>query len=248
MKVRIKFGKKGYMKFIGHLDIMRFFQKLNRRAGIDISYSEGFSPHQKISFAAPLGVGLQSTGEYVDMEVNSLMPSAEAVKRLNDECVEGIEIYSFKQLPEDSGNAMSIVAAADYIVTFKYNNLFSLRRLSEIVNNFYNQDTIEVLKKTKKSEKTTDIKPLIYSIDATNEVENTVSDDDVSEYGIKMQLATGSVNNLKPELVMDALFAFAGYDSVDFPINIYRTEVYANKGTEEEPDFISLDDLGNDII
>ena len=142
MKVRIKFGKKGYMKFIGHLDIMRYFQKLNRRAGIDIAYSEGFSPHQKISFAAPLGVGLQSIGEYVDMEVNSLINSDEAVKRMNEHCVEGMEIYSFKLLPEDAGNAMSIVAAADYLITFKNNNLFSLRKISEHINNFINSDTI----------------------------------------------------------------------------------------------------------
>ena len=56
MKLRIKFSKHGSMKFIGHLDIMRYFQKAIRRSEIDVAYSEGFSPHQKMSFAAPLGV------------------------------------------------------------------------------------------------------------------------------------------------------------------------------------------------
>ena len=68
MKIRIKFAKEGTMKFIGHLDIMRYFQKVMRRADVDIRYSEGFSPHQIMSFAAPLGVGLESRGEYVDIE------------------------------------------------------------------------------------------------------------------------------------------------------------------------------------
>lgn len=58
MKIRIKFSKQGAMKFIGHLDTMRYFQKAMRRADVDIRYSEGFSPHQIMSFAAPLGVGL----------------------------------------------------------------------------------------------------------------------------------------------------------------------------------------------
>ena len=58
MKIRIKFRKYGVMKFIGHLDMMRYFQKAMRRAEIDIAYSEGFSPHQIMSFAAPLGVGV----------------------------------------------------------------------------------------------------------------------------------------------------------------------------------------------
>lgn len=55
------------MRFIGHLDMMRYFQKAFRRSGIDIQYSQGYSPHQLISFAAPLGVGLTSTGEYMDI-------------------------------------------------------------------------------------------------------------------------------------------------------------------------------------
>lgn len=46
MKIRIRFRKYGVMKFIGHLDVMRYFQKAMRRAHIDICYSEGFSPHQ----------------------------------------------------------------------------------------------------------------------------------------------------------------------------------------------------------
>ena len=62
LKIRIKFAKEGTMKFIGHLDIMRYFQKVMRRADVDIRYSEGFSPHQIMSFAAPLGVGLESRG------------------------------------------------------------------------------------------------------------------------------------------------------------------------------------------
>ena len=78
------------MKFIGHLDIMRYFQKAIRRADIDIAYSEGFSPHMIMSFAAPLGVGLTSEGEYVDLQVNSCESSKAAVEALNGVMVEGM--------------------------------------------------------------------------------------------------------------------------------------------------------------
>ena len=84
MKIRIKFSKQGHMKFIGHLDTMRYFQKVMRRANVDICYSEGFSPHQKMSFAAPLGVGIVSNGEYFDIEVNSTDSSNEMIKRINE--------------------------------------------------------------------------------------------------------------------------------------------------------------------
>jgi len=69
LKARIKFRKYGVMKFIGHLDIMRFFQKVMRRADIPIAFTGGYSPHMIMSFANPLGVGLTSDGEYFDIEL-----------------------------------------------------------------------------------------------------------------------------------------------------------------------------------
>ena len=101
MNIRMKFKKSGCMKFIGHLDVMRYFQKAIRRAEIDIAYSEGFSPHMIMSFAAPLGVGLTSEGEYVDLQVNSCKNSKAAVDALNKVMVEGMEVVSFKLLPEN---------------------------------------------------------------------------------------------------------------------------------------------------
>ena len=107
------------MRFIGHLDIMRYFQKAMRRADVDIRYSEGFSPHQIMSFAAPLGVGLTGSGEYLDIEVLSTESSGRMVERLNAQMAEGMEVLSFKRLPDSAGNAMSLVAACDYTVSLK---------------------------------------------------------------------------------------------------------------------------------
>ena len=101
MKIRIRFAKYGVMKFVGHLDMMRYFQKAIRRAGIDIAYTAGFSPHQIMSFAAPLGVGLTSDSEYVDIEVNSTGSSKEAVSALNAVMADGVEVKSYRKLPDD---------------------------------------------------------------------------------------------------------------------------------------------------
>ena len=120
MKIRIKFAKQGVMRFIGHLDIMRYFQKAMRRAHIDIAFTEGFSPHMIMSFAAPLGVGLTSNGEYMDIEIKSPIASADAIRQLNEVMVEGMEVLSFRQIEEGkAGKAMSLVAAADYTVSFR---------------------------------------------------------------------------------------------------------------------------------
>ena len=96
--------KKGAMKFIGHLDMMRYFQKAIRRAGIDVAYSEGFSPHMIMSFAAPLGVGVTSSGEYFDMEVQTPLSTADFGRRFNAVMAEGIRVMSVREIPDQKAS------------------------------------------------------------------------------------------------------------------------------------------------
>ncbi|MBQ5534671.1 MAG: DUF2344 domain-containing protein, partial [Lachnospiraceae bacterium] len=119
MKLRIRFTKHGTARFIGHLDIQRYFQKLNRRAGINVVYSVGFSPHQKMSFAMPLSVGYESDGEYFDMEVKDAASSEAVISSMNANSAEGIGVTGCVMLPEGSVNAMASVRAADYLVQLK---------------------------------------------------------------------------------------------------------------------------------
>lgn len=230
LKIRIKFSKDGCMKFIGHLDVMRYFQKVMRRAEVDIAYSEGFSPHQIMSFAAPLGVGLTSTGEYLDIEVHSTLSSDEMVKKMNGTMVEGMEVLSYRLLPDNSKNAMSLVSAADYSVNFRegYKPDISIKDEFE---KFINSDSIEIVKKTKKSETLSDIKPLIY--------EAYVSDDN----SIFMKLATGSADNLKPDLVIQAFCEGMGIELKKFALEIKRLELY---GISDDR-LISLEEFGEKI-
>lgn len=214
MKVRIKFAKEGIMRFIGHLDMMRYFQKAFRRSGIDIQYSQGFSPHQLISFAAPLGVGLTSTGEYMDIVMGNCPSSDELVRLINEQMVEGVHIISAVELPENSKNAMSIVATADYQISFR-DQMSPDFDLKSAIDQFMEQETIMVTKKTKKSEKTMDIKPMIHNLYA-------------NEQGCFMNVATGSTQNLKPEQVMDTLYKFMGREFDPFAIYIQRLETYGD--------------------
>lgn len=233
LKIRIKFQKYGTMKFIGHLDIMRYFQKAMRRADIDICYTEGYSPHQVMSFAAPLGVGITSDGEYLDIEVHSSNSSKSCMKNLNQVMVDGIKVIDYVKLPEKSPSAMSIVAGADYSVSFRegYEVDFPWE---EKFHEFMKQKSITILKKTKKSEKEVDIKPLIYSYGIENGV-------------MHLSLATGSANNLKPELIMDAFGNYLDYKFKPFTFLVHRHEIYANIGEENEINLLPLGNLGERI-
>ena len=68
MRIRIRFSKEGPVRFVGHLDFMRSFQKYVKKSGLPACYSGGFSPHMLMSFAAPLGVGEETLSDYVDVD------------------------------------------------------------------------------------------------------------------------------------------------------------------------------------
>lgn len=212
MKVRIKFSKEGSVKFIGHLDIMRYFQKAIRRADIDIAYSSGFNPHQIMSFASPLSVGHESSGEYFDVELNSFPGRREMMNALNAVMVEGIRILDVKVLDEKEGNAMASVAAADYLVTFR-DTITLPADWKEKLTSFYAQDNITVTKKTKKSEKEIDLKEGIYALEIRGEQ-------------VYLLLDAGSGSNIKPGFFLETFLESIGVSVPEFAFQIYRLETY----------------------
>lgn len=238
LKIRIKFSKYGNMKFIGHLDTMRYFQKAMRRANIDIAYSTGFSPHQIMSFAAPLGVGIISDGEYLDIEVHSTKSTLESVQALNEAMVEGYHVEDYRLLPDDAKTAMSIVTCADYTLSYRegYELHRSLDELRQAVHEFYEvPEVISIVKKTKKSEKIIDLKQLVYDF-------QVVERDCKPAFYLKV--STGSTDNIKPELVMEHFYAYLGLELSEFAFITHRHDVYTGS---KEAGFLALNDMGEVI-
>lgn len=228
MKLRIKFAKYGAMKFIGHLDMMRFFQKAIRRADIDIKYSEGFSPHQIMSFAAPLGVGIESTGEYMDIEVLSMTSTEDIRQALNEVMVDGVEVLSVSVLPDNAKNAMASVAAASYRLKMKEGK-FPIDNLSVILQDFYRQDKIPYTKETKKSVVEMDLKQGLYEIG-------------VDEVGaICMCVNASSSGNIKPIMVFEKFCEFTGIEVSQSMYQVTRLETYTDLAKDgEEHQFVPL--------
>lgn len=235
MKIRIKFRKYGVMKYIGHLDIMRYFQKCMRRAEIDIAYSGGFSPHQIMSFAAPLGVGVTSDGEYVDIEVKSSESTKNSLKRLNEVMAEGVEVTSYRRLKDTDKKAMSLVAAADYELHIKNGYEVPQVDFEEAYRKFYVENSeILITKQTKKSEKVMDLKKLVYDFQIHYEEDKPV---------FYLKACTGSTDNVKPELVLEAFYKSFGMELEPLSIQIHRIDVYGWEGDR----LVSLGEMGEII-
>lgn len=233
MKVRIKFAKYGALRFIGHLDVMRFFQKAIRRAGIDVVYSGGYSPHQIMSFAAPLGVGMCSLGEYMDVEIASHQGSADMQRRLQEACPAGIDILSVKALPEKAGNAMASVAAASYGVAFKDKSR-SFSQYETVLESFLNREEIWITKETKRSTACVNIRPGIYEC----RIEDGV---------LRFTVDASSSGNIRPSFVTEAFLEAAGVRVPETQLQTVRTETWLNAGTPENPDFKPLDAIGEEF-
>ena len=251
MKIRIKFAKYGAVKYIGHLDVMRFFQKAIRRAGVDIKYSEGFSPHQIMSFAAPLGVGMESMGEYLDIEVNSMTSTKEMKDALNSVTVDGIDILSVKILPDSCKNAMASVAAASYVIRY---DAFPIEGIEMKLSDFYLQEQISVTKKTKKSEIEVDLKPGIYEI-KSDKFTNYLSDykiarkiqNETSDSIIYMLVNASSSGNIKPSMVFDAFCSYCNVELQPYSRQITRLDTYTSiLGEDGNGKLIPLEEIGHD--
>ena len=233
MKIRVKFAKFGTLKYIGHLDVQRFFQKCVRRAQIDVKYTTGFSPHQVMSFAQPLGIGLESNGEYMDLEINTFTNSDDFVKRLNAASVEGIEILSVQVLPEGSKNAMASVAAAGYTIRFREGRS-PKEGWQERLKTFLDSKSILIMKETKKSTLEIDLKPGIY-------------DYKIKEDSIYLLVNASSAGNIKPAMIIDA---FLNANNETIPENaliITREDTYTDIGTQENPKLVPLSAIGEEI-
>jgi len=207
LKIRVKFSRGSRVKYLGHLDIMRSFQRAFIRAGIRMVYSIGFNPHQKMNFAQPLGVGVLSRGDYFDAEIADGQDPSEVLERLNSQMGEGFSVLDVKQIPEDAAKCMAAVRSAAYIV-----------RSSGTLPDpevFLSREEVIVSKKTKSGLSEADIRPLVYELTS-----------DRNEY--RMLISSGSENNLKPDQLVQTVFELNGCPYERSEIEITRTELYAD--------------------
>lgn len=209
--VRLFYTKKGRMKFISHLDMMRFMSRLIRRADLPVWYTEGFNPHLYMTFALPLSLGFESDYEVVDIRLlDDGYPLDTLCEKLNSVCPPYIHFFDAAEPILKTGD----VAFANFAIAFDDGG-----KIFEKLNSFLNKDSIKVLKKTKKGiEKELEIADKIKDFSLEKCEENTV---------LKMTLPAGSVENLNPELLLNKFFEENG-EKYFYSIN--RTAIFDSNG------------------
>jgi radical SAM-linked protein len=115
-RLRIRFSRGEELKFISHLDIMRLWQRALHRAGIPLAYTEGFSPHPRISLAAPLAVGVTSQAELMDIFCTRWVSPHFFTNAVGQQLPPGIEILQVHSVAPTMPSLQSQVGYAEYKV------------------------------------------------------------------------------------------------------------------------------------
>lgn len=209
-KMIIKFEKDDSVKFVSHLDIIRVFDRAMRRAELPMGYSQGFNPHPLMTFAHPLGVGVASCGELLEMTLSQSVEPEIFKLKLNEKMPQGFKIVEAKEI--SGKNNFAKLSLADYAI--KIEGQFPAKNLEEC---FKLLPSIVVDKKTKSGVKETDIKPFVASF---REVEQGM---------LNVRLKTGA-ENLKPELLVQGLAKYIeGFEPER--VLILRTALLDAEGT-----------------
>lgn len=187
----MKFSKMGMSKYISHLDLLRCFTRSIMRSGLPVEYSQGFNPHQKMTFALPLPVGVTSECEFVDISFADGKTTDKDIKeKLNLNLPPDIRVLGVG----DVGMKAADIACAEYSVTLYSDDAIDEDRVKE----FFSADEVIVMKKTKKKiDKPINLIDYIRVWEVTDCSGNTLS--------LRLVLDAGGERNLKPDMVVSAL-------------------------------------------
>lgn len=214
-KHRIKFSKTGMAKYISHLDLLRCFTRSIMRAELPVKYSQGFNPHQKITFSLPLSIGVTSECEFVDIDFEDGTSHEEIREKLD------------KNLPPDISvlNVHDIIKSANDIVSAKYRvSLFTDEKFDVLkLWEFFDMGEVAITKKTKKKGEVQ--VNLMDFVKGWNMLDTSDSDDGyMTEF--ELSLSAGGQSNLKPEIAVEALCSYLAPSVQIKSYDIHRTNIY----------------------
>jgi radical SAM-linked protein len=114
MRIRITFVKQGALRYTGHLDLHKLWERAARRAELPLAYSQGFHPQPKMNMAAALPLGFSSRCEVMDMKLEHDIPLNDLPTRLNTTLPSGLQVVDVEQIDERAPALQTQVLSAEY--------------------------------------------------------------------------------------------------------------------------------------
>jgi len=186
MRIRITFSKQGALRYTGHLDLHKLWERAARRAELPLAYSQGFHPQPKMSLASALPLGFSSACEVLDMRLERDVELGDLRERLNETLPPGIRVTNIEQADERAPALQTQVVEAEYQVELR--EPVDPSELKRRIESALASESILRERRGKKY----DLRPLIQSIEVLNDT-------------IVMKLAAREGATGRPEEVLDVL-------------------------------------------
>lgn len=209
--LRIFFSKTGRAKYISHLDLNRCFQRVFKRSGLPVWYTQGFNTHIYLTFSLPISLGFESQYESCDFRLTEERDFKNIMDQLNQALPDGIRVINVG-IPKIKHTEIS---SADYKITLKGNNDLEiycfLKRMLAL-------EEIMVEKKSKKGIETFNFKDYLNHCEVVND--NGVS--------MMINLPAGTTKNINPSLLTD--FLIQNSDGLIKCVSITRNTLLLSNG------------------
>ena len=216
MRMIAVFEKSERLRYVGHLDLMRTMQRALRRSGLPISYSKGFNPHIQVAFASALSVGAVGRRELMDVEMEAETDSGTFLAAMNRALPPEMQLSEARAVDDRHPALMASMQAAGYRLELE--DPEAAAALAGSLEAFLAQESIPAQRKTKSGMKDCDIRPLIHALTMEDQALHAV-------------LIQTERESCKPDMLMKALFAFAG--TGESPYRVIRLQLYGRDGSGE---------------
>jgi radical SAM-linked protein len=194
MRIRITFAKQGPLRYTGHLDLHKLWERAARRAQLPLAYSHGFHPQPKMNIAAALPLGFSSRCEVMDMRLEHEIQLEGVREKLQQTLPAGIQVLNVENADERAPALQTQVASAEYQVTLT--GLIDRSKLQRKIDSVMESESIIRERRGKKY----DLRPLIEELALTH-----APLPDGSGEKILMRLAAREGATGRPEEVLDTL-------------------------------------------
>lgn len=200
MRIRITFAKQGALRYTGHLDLHKLWERTARRAELPLAYSQGFHPQPKMNIAAALPLGFSSRCEVMDLRLQSDIPLDGLSEKLQNTLPTGIRVLSVECVDDAEPALQTQVDSAEYEVTLKepVDRSELERRIESVIKS-------ESLPRERRG-KRYDLRPLIEELEIRESGSSlSVQEQSPGLHKVFMRLMAQEGATGRPEEVLDAL-------------------------------------------
>ncbi|HEX6030653.1 MAG TPA: TIGR03936 family radical SAM-associated protein [Tepidiformaceae bacterium] len=193
-RFRVWFRKGERVRYISHLDVLRFWERAIRRAELPLSYSQGFTPHPKIAFAGPLPLGFVGEAELMDVTLDERVAVDEFRRRLEEEATEDLAVVRVQEVAPSAPSPQASVAWADYRVNLPDVSPGAAR---DVVSGFLAKRELTWTEEKKEKTRTYNLRDVVASLTVTPSEAGTT---------LSMRLRADQEMTGRPEQVLAAVF------------------------------------------